>query len=167
MRKYCCVMGLTLLLTGCNLASTMYTVGLVQKSDSAQLVQRRNNHEDLTIASTNIPSDIVKPLEHEYTEKFWTLQDVDLFNLIPIADLSTEEQVVIRAFINDTMKDNLYTDCVAIEFVVDEELNGHCYHFVFNENRYMCIYYEEGHSKPLLLYDKILDERLIEKWDYI
>ena len=166
MKKSCCVLGLTLFLTGCNIASTVNTMRLVSGSSSL-IAPRLHAAEDIEVASTNMSSTVLQPLEEKCSEKFWTLKDVDVFDIIPIAELSVEEQVAIRTFINDIMNDNLYTRCVAIEYVVDEELNGHCYHFVFDDSRYMCIYYEEGHNSPLLLYDKILNERLIEKWEVI
>lgn len=165
MKKSCCVLGLTLLLTGCNIASTVHTMRLV--SGTTLIAPRLKAVEDVEVASTGMSSTTFQPLEEKCSEKFWTLKDVDVFDVIPITELSVEEQVAIRTFINDTMNDNLYTRCVAIEYVVDEELNGHCYHFVFDDSRYMCIYYEEGHKKPLLLYDKILDGRLVEKWQYV
>lgn len=99
--------------------------------------------------------------------RFTTINDVDINKLVPLECISVDEQSAVRKYINDTKQERGYASCVLIEYTYDTELDGSCYHFVWDDKHYTCIYISEGHNKPLLLYDTELNEELVGNWDIV
>lgn len=95
------------------------------------------------------------------------LADVDLMGLVPAKEISDGEKIAINRYINDTMEQNSFTDCLLIEYTRDNEYNGNCYHFVFDDKYYKCIYLSDGKPTPLLLYDVELTDRVTINWQYV
>lgn len=166
MRKLYCAMGLSLILIGWSGLFMSVCIKNIQNfTPTSPCIAVESAEVEILPEDEFI--DVPNRTISITTRKFWTLTEIDTFNVIQMSELSEKEQESVGTFINDTMYNNLYTKCVAIEFGTDEEYGGHYYHFVFDDKRYICIYYEEGHKSPLLLYDTILNETMTDMWECI
>lgn len=120
---------------------------------------------------TNGISDEIDVLDTiEYTtqsDNAVSVQQVDLFNLIPYSNISDVEIDMLNEYIKSTLAYGNYTICTLIEYSRDEENNSNCYHFTWDDLRYTCIYITEGHNVPLLLYDVEITDDIVQHWDTI
>lgn len=129
---------------------------------------------DLGVVQTVLQQDVKDVSEKINTpvvpmqpEAHVSIAEVDIYNLLPIGTITSNEVSTLNSYINDMLSSDGYVGCVLVEYVRDEENDSNCYHFVWDNERYTCIYITAGHDVPLLLYDVELTDDMMQYWDII
>lgn len=73
----------------------------------------------------------------------------------------------IYEWISEFSDDNGYTDCTIIECCYDAWEDGVSVHFVFDNERYMCVWFDMHKDGSLVLYDKDIDFWFCQNYQYV
>lgn len=118
---------------------------------------RTDSSADLSMSVKGMLTDVEELYDNissELTMNVTFIQDTDYH-------LSSEAAGMIW----DIIYSRGYTSCRVFDYCAGED-NGGAIHMVFDDKQYMCIYYEPGNSEPLILYDCVLTQQLIDNWEY-
>lgn len=79
--------------------------------------------------------------------------------VVELPEYVTEEtKETILQYVYNTMECNDYGNCYIIGVLNDVKGNGTTVHFIFNDNRYVCVWFNNKSYRYITIYDKIISD---------